>query len=175
MGAPSQGIKRAALGNRSETMTRLSRFALLTLAAGLTAGSLGACTPTVTPRGNQLPPSVLEQIKPGSTDKATVTRILGSPSSVATFDTQTWYYISQRMEELAFFKPEVTEQEVVVITFDKDNVVSNVQRMRDKGRDDLQPVARTTPAPGKELSFVEQLLGNFGRFNTANPQGRPGQ
>ncbi|HVM82085.1 MAG TPA: outer membrane protein assembly factor BamE, partial [Stellaceae bacterium] len=86
-----------------------------------------------------------------------------------------WYYISQHTEELAFFKPEVTEQEVVVITFDKDNVVSNVQRMRDKGRDDLQPVARTTPAPGKELSFMEQLLGNFGRVNTANPQGRPGQ
>jgi len=166
MGARGHGFKRAALCNRSETMTRLLSLALLALAAG----SLGACTPTVNPRGNLPAPSALEQIKPGTTDKATVTRLLGSPSSVATFDTQTWYYISQRIEELAFFKPEVREQEVVVITFDKDNVVTDVQRLRDKGRDNLEPVARTTPAPGKELSFIEQLLGNFGRFNTGTPQ-----
>lgn len=155
-------------------MTRLPRWSVLAFAASLAAGALGACSPTVNQRGNLPPSSALEQIKPGSTDKATVTRVLGSPSSVASFDPQVWYYISQRTEELAFFKPEVRDQEVVVITFDKDGLVTDVQRLRGKGRDDLRPVARTTPAPGKELSFIEQLLGNFGRFNTANPQGKPG-
>jgi hypothetical protein len=32
--------------------------------------------------------------------------------------------------------------------------------------------ARTTPAPGKELTVWEQLLGNFGRFsNSSAPSG----
>jgi hypothetical protein len=26
-------------------------------------------------------------------------------------------------------------------------------------------VARATPAPGRELSFLEQLIGNLGKFN----------
>jgi len=174
MGVRAGGVKRAATRNRLEIMTRLPRFALLTLAVGLSAASVGACNPTVSPRGNLLPPSALEQIKPGSTDKATVTRILGSPSSVATFDDKTWYYISQRTEEVAFFKPDVVDQEVVVVTFDNENVVMDVRKLHDMGRTDIQPVARTTPAPGKELSFMEQLLGNFGRFNTNNAQGGSG-
>lgn len=174
MGAASVEIKPAApAADRSETMTRLPRCSVLALAASLAVGALAACSPTVNQRGNLPPPSALEQIKPGSTDKATVTRILGSPSSVASFDAQVWYYISQRTEELAFFKPEIRDQDVIVITFDKDGLVTDVQRLHGKGRDNLEPVARTTPAPGKELSFIEQLLGNFGRFNTGNQQSKP--
>jgi len=174
MGACEGGFKRAMASNRSENMTRLPRIAVMTLFVGLSAASVCACNPTVNPRGNLLTPAALDQITPGSTDKATVTRILGSPSSVATFDDHTWYYISQRTEELAFFKPEVVDREVVVVTFNSDNVVSDVQKLHDRGRNDLEPVARTTPAPGKELSFIEQLLGNFGRFNPASAQGSPG-
>ena len=30
-------------------------------------------------------------------------------------------------------------------------------------------VARTTPSPGTEASFLQQLLGNIGRFNAFSP------
>ena len=30
-------------------------------------------------------------------------------------------------------------------------------------------VARTTPSPGTEASFLQQLFGNIGRFNAINP------
>jgi hypothetical protein len=38
------------------------------------------------------------------------------------------------------------------------------------GKDAALPVtvvARTTPSPGTEASFMQQLLGNIGRFNPA--------
>ena len=114
----------------------------------------------------------LSQIKPGVTDKASVTALLGSPSSVASFDDTTWYYISQTSEELAFFKPEARNPEVVAVVFDKDGVVRDVHKTSSKQPRTIQPVARTTPAPGKELSFIEQLIGNFGKFNTNSAAGK---
>jgi len=144
------------------------------LMALLSFALLGACSPTVNPRGNQPSASQLAEIKVGTTDKVTVTRILGSPSTVASFDSSTWYYISQRTEELAFFKPEVRDPEVIAVVFDQDGVVKDIQKLNKKAPRPIEPVARTTPAPGKELSLIEQIIGNFGRFSTqsASPSGQ---
>jgi outer membrane protein assembly factor BamE (lipoprotein component of BamABCDE complex) len=135
------------------------------LAAGLVAAALSGCSNPAEQHGNLPQEAIVAQIKPGSTDKETVTRLLGSPSSVAAFDENTWYYISHRTKEVAFLKPETIDQEVVSITFDKDGVVKGVAKLGMNASNDLTPVERTTPAPGKELTFFEQLIGNFGRFN----------
>lgn len=152
-------------------MIRLPRCCILTLAVG---GILAACQATVDQRGNLPPADAIGQIKPGTTDRATVTRLIGSPSSVASFDPNTWYYISAKSKELAFFRPEIMDQQVVVITFDKDGVVSDMRKLTQDQGATIQPVSRTTPAPGKELSFIEQLLGNFGRFNPSSTSGKSG-
>jgi outer membrane protein assembly factor BamE (lipoprotein component of BamABCDE complex) len=149
-------------------MIRLPRCCTLTLAAAGVAAALGACQATIDQRGNLPPAKAIGEIQPGTTDRATVTRLIGSPSSVASFDPNVWYYISAKSKELAFFRPEIIDQQVLVITFDKDGVVTDVQKVGMNDGQTIQPVARTTPAPGKELSFIEQLLGNFGRFNPSN-------
>ncbi len=141
------------------------------LAAAILALGLAGCSVPVDPRGNLPTPELLSQIKPGVTDKATVTRILGSPSSVAEFDANTWYYISQKTKAVAFFKPELVDQEVVAIDFDKDGMVRDIRR---RGMDDRVAVApnpNATPAPGREFTFWEQLVGNFGRFSGNSPTG----
>ncbi|HXP73906.1 MAG TPA: outer membrane protein assembly factor BamE [Stellaceae bacterium] len=153
-------------------MSRLPCRLALVLGAAILVAPLGACSPTVNTRGNLPSPDLLAQIKPGVTDKASVTQLLGSPSSVASFDDTTWYYISQKSEELAFFKPEVRDPEVVAVIFDKDGTVKDVQKRSSKTPRSIEPVARTTPAPGKELSFIEQLIGNFGKFNTNSAAGK---
>jgi outer membrane protein assembly factor BamE (lipoprotein component of BamABCDE complex) len=144
----------------------------MVLAAALAVAPLGSCSPTVSARGNLPTAEQLSQIKPGVTDKASVTALLGSPSSIASFDDTTWYYISQKSQELAFFKPEVRDPEVVAVVFDKDGVVKDVQKRSSKEPRAIDPVARTTPAPGKELSFIQQLIGNFGKFNTNSAPGK---
>jgi outer membrane protein assembly factor BamE (lipoprotein component of BamABCDE complex) len=153
-------------------MLRLSCRVAAVLAVAVVAGSLGACSPTISARGNLPSADQLSQIKPGVTDKASVTALLGSPSSVASFDDTTWYYISQQSEAVAFFKPEARNPEVVAVVFDKDGVVKDVHKTIGKVPRTIEPVARTTPAPGKELSFIEQLIGNFGKFNTNSAAGK---
>ena len=152
-------------------MSRLPCRLAVVLAAILIV-PLAACSPTISARGNLPTADQLSQIKPGVSDKASVTQALGSPSTIASFDDTTWYYISEKSEEIAFFKPEIRDPEVVAVVFDKDGIVKDIQKRSSKTPRDIQPVARTTPAPGKELSFLEQLIGNFGKFNTNSAAGK---
>lgn len=135
------------------------------LIAATAALALAGCSVPVDQRGNLPQQSSLAEIKPGVTDKATVTRLLGSPSSIAAFQGDTWYYISQKTQEVAFFKPELVDQEVVAVDFDKDGIVRDVRRKGMEDRQVVTPNPRATPAPGREFSFIEQLIGNFGRFS----------
>jgi outer membrane protein assembly factor BamE (lipoprotein component of BamABCDE complex) len=147
---------------------------LLLIGASLLSLTISACNVSVDPRGNSPTKTQVDQIKPGVSDKATVTRILGSPSSVAAFDGDTWYYISQKTREVAFFKPELVDQEVLVIDFDKDGVVRDVRRRGMNDRVAVVPNPNATPAPGREFTFWEQLIGNFGRFSGTGDKGPGG-
>ena len=126
--------------------------------------ALAGCAQPIDQRGNLPDPKVLSQIKPGTTDKATVTRLLGSPSSVAAFHAETWYYISQKTQTVAFFKPDLLDQEVVAIDFDQDGTVHDIRHRGMQDAEAITPNPNATPAPGREFSFMEQLIGNFGRF-----------
>jgi outer membrane protein assembly factor BamE (lipoprotein component of BamABCDE complex) len=106
----------------------------------------------------------IAEIKPGTTTKNEIVKLLGSPSSVSAFADTTWYYISRRTEQIAFFQPSVLDQQVFIVDFDDNGVVKDVEHrgLADSRNVPMAPGA--TPAPGRELSFLEQLLGNVGRF-----------
>ncbi len=155
----------------------MSQIRLLSsgIAAALLALTVGACSVPVDPRGNLPTEAQLSQIKPGVTDKASVTRILGSPSTIAAFDTDTWFYVSQKTKEVAFFKPELLDQEVLIVDFDKDGVVREIRHRGLEDRVAVVPNPNATPAPGREFTFLEQLIGNFGKFSGAGTPGGPSQ
>ena len=123
-----------------------------------------SCVSRVDTRGNLPDAERLAEIQPGTHSREEVTEILGSPSSTAFLDEETWYYISERTETIAFLAPEVTERQVLIVRFDDEGVVSGVKTLGlDDGRD-VDPVGRKTPTAGKELTVLQQLFGNVGRF-----------
>ncbi|MGE5515844.1 MAG: outer membrane protein assembly factor BamE [Bacteroidota bacterium] len=125
----------------------------------------GACTPTVDLRGNLPSPESLAQIQPGKTTRDEVQTLLGTPSTTATFGGESWQYISARTETTAFFKPEVKERKVVSISFDRSGLVKDVLQRGLEDGVDVKAVERETPTAGKELSILEQLVGNVGKFS----------
>jgi outer membrane protein assembly factor BamE (lipoprotein component of BamABCDE complex) len=143
---------------RINRLLRASAVALAVLAGA-------ACSPTIDNRGYVPDKEALERVRPGSQTRADVSELLGSPSSVTPFSDDTWIYIQRKTSTVAFFEPEVLEQNVVVINFDDGGVVKDVRRYTLEDGKLIDPVTRTTPAPGKELSFLEQLIGNVGRFS----------
>ena len=154
---------------------QISRRYLLLAMAGLAAA---ACQPTVDYRGYQARGGDLAKVQVGM-PKVEVEALLGSPSTTASVALQgdSYYYISSRVEQTAFLNPVETERQVFAVRFDaNDQVVS----FANYGIEDGQVVdfsTRKTPTKGKELTIVQQLLGNVGRFKgpgrTSSSQGSP--
>ena len=131
----------------------------------LAATGLAGCAPTIDQRGNLPEPDKLAQIQPGTTTREQVVKILGTPSSTGVFDDKNWYYISRRTKQIAFLDPDVLDQQVYIVNFDEHGVVRAVDHRDLKDGQDIAPAPGATPAPGRELTFLEQVLGNIGRFN----------
>ncbi len=94
-----------------------------------------------------------------------VAEILGSPSNISTFDLETWYYVSQRTETTAFFEPDVMTRQVVILRFDKGGTLADVRTIGLEEGHNVLPVERETPTSGNEMTFIEQIIGNLGKFN----------
>jgi outer membrane protein assembly factor BamE (lipoprotein component of BamABCDE complex) len=146
------------------------------LSAGMAVAAalaIAGCAPNVEQRGYLPTSSAIAQIHPGKTTKDEVVKILGSPSSVGVFDPNAWYYISKRTSQSAFFLPDTTDQQVYIVDFSKDGVVAAVDHKGLKDAENIKPAPGATPAPGRELTFLEQVIGNLGRFagEAAGPGG----
>jgi len=141
-------------------MLRSKLFLVVISAAALTA----ACAPVVCQNGFQAIDTKPADIVAGTDTKQTVLARLGSPSTTSTFESDNvWYYISQITEKYTYNPAQVTQRNVTEITF---NDAGQVAEVRTLGLDDGQQVAmngRETPTRGRQLTILEQLLGNVGR------------
>ncbi|MEA2783073.1 MAG: hypothetical protein QOK29_4617 [Rhodospirillaceae bacterium] len=134
------------------------------LAFSLGAAILSGCQATYDTRGNLPDPDAVLQVQPGIDDRKQVTQILGSPSSVATFNDKTWYYISKKTKRVSFWDPTVLDQEVLAIKFDDNGVVSDMKLYGLEDARNVTPDPEVTPTSGHELTILQQLIGNIGRF-----------
>jgi len=134
---------------------------------------LAACSPTIDQRGNLPDADNVLAIQPGTSTKDEVSQLLGTPSTIATFDDKIWYYISKRTETVAFFSPDVMDQQVLVVKFDDTDVVQQVALLGMDDANDIEMVDRETPTYGQRLTIIQQLLGNIGRFTKGDQSGGP--
>lgn len=144
-------------------MKLLSLPALLALTLASTA-----CSPIVRTNGSMFDTDTLTQLQPGVSRDSDVAALLGTPTTESTFDPRhEWYYVGQRTEQRAFFAPEVTDRQVLRIRFDDNGVLTAVDRLTLADGEDIDPNSRTTPTVGHELTVLEQVMGNVGRFKPA--------
>ena len=142
-------------------------FRDLALGAVLSLALLGGCETVTDIRGFIPDDESLSKVQVGLQNKRDVADLLGTPSTVAPFGEETWLYISRTTRTTAFFEPKTVSQNVVAVVFDDKGLVADVRRLELADGKVIRHVARVTPSPGKELSFLEQLIGNVGRFNTS--------
>jgi outer membrane protein assembly factor BamE (lipoprotein component of BamABCDE complex) len=148
----------------------------LTLIACLLLSSCSWLMPPPQMRGNKVDPESLKELTPGTSTKADVSAVIGSPTARDTFDDNTWLYISEVTQERVGRTLGELNQNVVVMNFDDKGVLANVHKLDKADALPVAVIARTTPSPGTEASFMQQLLGNIGRFNPAGlvPNNGPG-
>jgi len=149
----------------------MRRTAPLLLTASL---ALAACDNVVDQRGFAPTPGSVEKLEIDTQSREDVVRLIGTPSAVATFNPNVWYYISQKQESFAFLRPWITDQSVMQLTFNESGRLQTMKKYDLKDAEHITMVSRITPTAGKELTILEQILGNVGRFSTPKQQTNPG-
>lgn len=122
------------------------------------------CSPVIHHQGKLTEEVSLKEIIRGRHTREDVERILGSPSTLATFNDKTWYYISKTTESEAFFTPDVIDQKTIAITFDDAGYVKEIGERKLADAQDVEFVERVTPTTGHSMTFLQQIFGNFGRM-----------
>lgn len=168
----------AAPGKRRETDRSLPLRAALLLVPCL---ALAACVSTRAQHGYvpERGETALEA-EVGIDTKESVLARYGEPSVRPPLFDDVWYYVSSATNSRAFYETETTRREVTAFAFDDGGRVFEVATFDiDDGRP-VNIVSRTTPTRGKELSFLQQLLGGVGQLpgvpgGTDGPGGPDGQ
>lgn len=112
----------------------------------------------------------VESIKVGVTSYDQVISELGSPTSESKFGEKTIYYISNKLEKIAFLDPKIVEQKMLSISFNDKEIVSDIYEYT---LDDAQNVAfseKKTEIHGNTLTPIEQIMTNIGKFNSPKKQ-----
>lgn len=108
----------------------------------------------------------VEQIQEMQTRRPTlnqVSSVLGKPFVVGTYDSNYWYYIFFRTEQYAFFKKEIIDFKMVEIKF-SNGIVDTVNTFDKSVLQDIAYNTSQSDTGGKSLGFLEQTLGNVGKF-----------
>ena len=138
-------------------------------------GALSACSPIIDQRGYVPSEGVMETVQTGVDTRQSVVQRLGRPSALGTFDSNIWYYISDRQETVAFYSPQTTERIVVAVMFNETGTVAAINRYGLEDGRVIDLVSRETPTRGREASLMQELFGNIGRFNSVLGSGIFGQ
>jgi outer membrane protein assembly factor BamE (lipoprotein component of BamABCDE complex) len=128
---------------------------------------LSACTPVQRFHGYAPTDTELAEIEVGQDTRESVAEKVGRPGVAGVMQGGAWYYVQSDWVEEGWRAPVETKREVVAISFDANDRVSNVERF---GLQDGQVVAlsrRVTASGPMGQSVLRQLLGSIGRFNPA--------
>ena len=141
-------------------------------ATGLTMAGLLACAPVIDNRGYVFDESLLPQLKVGTTTQADIITLMGSPSTTSTLNGGAYYYTSSKFVTEAYRAPRETERRVLAIFFDADKKIRDLGFYTLEDGNIVALVERTTETQGRELTFLQQIFGNLGRFEADD--GGPG-
>jgi len=147
----------------------LFKVSTIALAALLASG----CATNRAHKGAVIDPQLATAIQPGVDNKASVTKLLGTPTLQGQFTPNDWYYVSRDTNQLAFRNPRVMKQTVMLVRFDQAGNVASVQQTGREYVMNLNPSKRSTPTLGRKKSFFDELFGNIGTVGAPGVSNTP--
>ncbi|MEE9330101.1 MAG: outer membrane protein assembly factor BamE [Parvularculaceae bacterium] len=95
----------------------------------------------------------------------------GEPSVRPALNDNTWYYITMTDNARAFFNTQTTTRTITAVNFQPDGTVAAIEIVELVDGEELALVDRETPTRGKELTFMQQLIGSVGRLPAPGAEG----
>ena len=123
-----------------------------------------ACEPVRHTRGNIPLPSALASLEVNKTTRQDILQSFGTPSATANFRDNVWYYMGWQTEQIAFFDPEIIDHKVHIVIFDDKGILKQHHTLTQVDLKNIILNPKQTPTTGIDVSILEQLIGNLGRF-----------
>ncbi|MGE0761358.1 MAG: outer membrane protein assembly factor BamE [Pirellulaceae bacterium] len=122
------------------------------------------CSTTITQHGTQLNDQDVAQISQGMSQDQ-VRQVLGSPATTASVGRgNAYYYISSKMAQTSFYKPQEIDRKVVAVYFTQTGQVERVANYGMKDGRVFDFNSRATPSVNtNDQSLVQQLFRNLGQ------------
>ncbi|WP_417710197.1 outer membrane protein assembly factor BamE [Roseibium aggregatum] len=118
---------------------------------------LGGCFTSTYTHGHVITSDMLNQVQVGSS-REQVELVLGTPSTTSSLNGDAYYYISQKTATTAFMAPDIIEQRVVAVYFDKDGYVQDLGNYSLEDGKIVDIVTRKTRTGGADYGFLTQIL-----------------
>ena len=155
-------------------MTISPRLKPILTAAVLSVMACG-CTPVVKYQGYVALEEQPSTAKVGEDTINSVRSKFGSPTQISTFETNTWYYMTQTTDQFGAYRPRLRGRLVTAIKFDKES--QKVAEVKTYTAADGRVIAyndRETATSGRELGILQQLLGTLGTTMLPQQDADPG-
>ena len=121
-----------------------------------------ACAERITSHGQVIKTKNVEQIVKGQHKKEDVQYLLGSPSATSTFNTNTWYYLSEKKVSKPLTEDKIEERRIITVVFDDKDVVKSLEDVSTTEIPKVSLNERVTPTYGQSLGILDQMIENIG-------------
>lgn len=148
---------RASTGNWRNTVKAAGLVSVLAIVAG--------CTQMERFHGFVPPAEEIATLDVGSTTKDEVISLFGPPISERALQNNTIYYASSQFRSFGPFAPEEVDRQVLAIDFDASDRVRNISRYTLEDGQVVVLDRRVTEDGINDVTFLNQLLGSFGRLD----------
>ncbi|MFO1203964.1 MAG: outer membrane protein assembly factor BamE [Tabrizicola sp.] len=130
--------------------------------------SVAACSPVYRNHGYVPSEEELAQVEVGKDTRETVGQKIGRPSTQGLLNDVGWFYVQSRYKHFGPRAPQEVERQVLAVTFNDAGVVENIARYGLEDGRVVQISRRVTETNVKGLSFIQQILGTFGKIRATD-------
>ncbi len=152
------------------SVTRQVRAFVLFILLSLSSLSLVACTAQVDVRGSAPSDEDLATVRRGLDTKMDIQERFGLPITIGAADPNLWYYVKQDLRPLPLSPPEVIGQRIVLIQFDTEELVVDMEVVNGIiGDTDFRPDTDSSKIYGPDRSAAQEFFRNiFGSVGLQN-------
>jgi len=136
----------------------------------LTLGLLAGCGLESYPSGDLPTQARLSAVHKGDS-KEKVLRVLGTPATenpTLSDGTSFLIYAQNLKKSRAFLEPKEVKRDIYVYYFDKNDVLTEQKHLTLAEAESVSYDSSETTVEGRDLSLLDQIIQNFGRYNTGS-------
>ena len=129
-----------------------------------------SCAQPIEFHGNRISLKAFDIIEPGKTTEQQVLEQLGKPVITQDYGPRSWIYVESKSQDTVLSGKNFLNRTIVRISFSEKGIATSVDIIPYDKEFNPKIANRKTPTAGQEITVFQQLIGNFGRFESKDDQ-----